>query len=173
MVFIHCEQMERQRYLNEDDIYAVLNAESDSDISDSDIECVSENDDISDFETESEPDVASISADPLFIAKNQMVWSANPLQQPIGTSAQNIISVKPGPTRFATSRCNDILSAFLCFLPPSIERIIVENTNIYGKVKFDDKWTDIDEDTFRAYIAILILAGVYRYVHSCFIYLVT
>lgn len=36
----------------------------------------------------------------------------------------------------------------MCFFPPPIERIIIENTNRDGRVKFNDKWTDIDEDTY-------------------------
>lgn len=98
-----------------------------------------------------------------------MVSSDTSFPQPIRTAAKNIISAQPGPTRFAVSRCSDMMSAFLCFFPPPIERII-ENTNRYGRVKFSDKLTDIDEDTLRAYIAVLILAGVYRYVHFCFTY---
>lgn len=167
--------MERQRFLNEDEICEILNSDSDSDISDLDSDFILENNE-RECESEIENDLDgeanenAVNSDAMFIAKNKMVWSATPPLQMIGNTAENIISRKPGPTRFSVSRCNDILSTFLCFFPPQIERIIIENTNNYGKLKFYDKWTDIDEDTLRAYIAVLILAGVYRYVVYCSIY---
>lgn len=105
--------MAKQRHLNDDDIRVVLNSESDSDITDSDIDYNSENNETSDFEAESEPDVAATSCDPLFIAKNKMVWSDTPLPQPIKTAAENIISAQPGPTRFAVSICSDTMSVHL------------------------------------------------------------
>lgn len=151
------------------------NAESESDSDISDIDYNAENSEESDSETESEPDsgqdvTAASSVDPLFIAKNKMEWSATPLPQPIRTVAENIMSKRPGPTLFAVSRCCNIKSAFLLFFPPTIEKIIIENTNKYGRVKFSNKWRDMDEATLRAYIAVLILAGVYRYVDTFFLF---
>lgn len=153
--------------LNEDEIREILNAESELDISDSETDLFSENNETCSSETESEQETIlgeASSDDPLFIAKNKMKWSATPLPQSIRTGAENIITTQAGPTRFAVSRCDDMLSAFLLFFPPPIERIVIENTNKHGRIKFGAKWTDIDEDALRAYIAVLILAGVYRYV---------
>ncbi|XP_049316471.1 piggyBac transposable element-derived protein 4-like isoform X1 [Bactrocera dorsalis] len=136
-------------HLNEDEIREVLCAESVSDISDCDIDYNSENYETNESETDSEPEpllTPSGSVDSLFIAKNKMVWSATPLPQHIGSAIENIISTQPGPTRFAVSRCHDIVSAFLLFFPPPIEKIVIENTNKYDRVKFDDKWGDIDDD---------------------------
>lgn len=155
--------------VNEEEIREILNGESESDISHSETDLISE----CSSETESEQETISVEAssvDRLFIAKNNMEWSATPLPQSIRTVAENIITTQAGPTRFAVSRCDDMLSAFLLFFPPPIERIVIENTNKHGRIKFGAKWTDIDEDALRAYIAVLILAGVYRYVHSCFTY---
>lgn len=160
--------MENRRFLDTDAIAEILN-DSASDISNSSIleeNTEFENTESSDSETDSEEDVAAASTvDPLFIAKNKMQWSAVPLPCSIGTRSENIISIQPGPTRFAVSRCQDILSSFLLFFPPPLEKIIIENTNMYGRVKFEGKWKDIDEATLRAYIAVLILAGVCRYVY--------
>lgn len=158
--------------LSDDDIREILNAESESDISDLETDIISDNNESSSSDTESETNFLEDSFDdPQFISKNQMVWSATPLAQPIRTASENIIATKPGPTRYAVSRCEDILSSFTLFFPPALEKIIVENTNKYGRIKFANKWEDIDEDTLRAYIAVLILAGLFRYVFLYYLYI--
>ncbi|CAJ1084167.1 piggyBac transposable element-derived protein 4-like [Xyrichtys novacula] len=51
---------------------------------------------------------------------------------------ENIIKMTPGPTRYATSRVDDIKSSFQLFLPESIEGIILDMTNLEGKREFGD-----------------------------------
>lgn len=116
-----------------------------------------ENNSDSDSEIENEIDnnvsnrnVAS-SIESMFVSKNQMAWSATPFPQPIGSSAYNIMTTHPGVTRFAVSRCFDILSSLTLFFPTTIEKLIIENTNKYGRNKFHDKWKDIDEVTLHAF----------------------
>ena len=69
---------------------------------------------------------------------------------------ENIIKMMPGPTRYATSRVDDINSNFQLLLPDSIERIIVEMTNLEGKCVFGDTWREIDLVDLHAYIGLLI-----------------
>lgn len=154
------------RNLQESEIFELLNADSESDLSNLDYEV--ENCETSEeSEVESEPDeIEGSASDPLFTAKNKMVWSATPFATPIRTTADNILSTRGGATLYATSRCSDMMSAFLLFFQPPIERIIIEYTNKNGRFKYGDKWEDIDVDLLRAYVAVLILAGVCRYVHS-------
>lgn len=61
---------------------------------------------------------------------------------------------------YASSRVNDPLSAFLLFIEP-LEETIIQMTNKYGSENHKD-WELIDIPTLRAYLGLLILAGVYR-----------
>ncbi|CAD7081494.1 unnamed protein product [Hermetia illucens] len=71
-------------------------------------------------------------------------------------------SLQPGITRYAASRISDIQSSFDLFLPPQLETIILRNTNREGRRVLGATFEDIDTPTLRAYIGLLILAGVYR-----------
>ncbi|XP_071256255.1 piggyBac transposable element-derived protein 4-like [Salvelinus alpinus] len=71
-------------------------------------------------------------------------------------------AVTPGPTAYAASRAIDIASAFRLFVTPAIERIIVDMTNLQGVRKYGDGWRPMDSTDLRAYVGLLILAGVYR-----------
>ncbi|XP_064867035.1 piggyBac transposable element-derived protein 4-like [Oncorhynchus nerka] len=68
----------------------------------------------------------------------------------------------PGPTAYAAAQARDIASAFHLFVTPAIERIIVEMTNLHGARKYGDGWRPMDTMDLRAYVELLILAGVYR-----------
>ncbi|XP_064881059.1 piggyBac transposable element-derived protein 4-like [Oncorhynchus nerka] len=71
-------------------------------------------------------------------------------------------SPTPGPTAYAATQARDIASAFHLFVTPAIERIIVEMTNLHGARKYGDGWRPMDATDLRAYLGLLILAGVYR-----------
>ncbi|XP_064814049.1 piggyBac transposable element-derived protein 4-like [Oncorhynchus masou masou] len=71
-------------------------------------------------------------------------------------------AVTPGPTAYAESRAIDIASSFRLFVTPAIERIIVDMTNLQGVRKYGDGWRPMDSTDLRAYVGLLILAGVYR-----------
>ncbi|XP_020359447.1 piggyBac transposable element-derived protein 4-like [Oncorhynchus kisutch] len=62
----------------------------------------------------------------------------------------------------AICRTRDIASAFHLFVTPAIGRIIVEMTNLHGARKYGDGWRPMDTTDLRAYLGLLILAGVYR-----------
>ncbi|CAB1316179.1 unnamed protein product [Coregonus sp. 'balchen'] len=99
--------------------------------------------------------------------------------------------MRPGPTRQAVGQARDILSTFRLFFTPEIEDIILEMTNLEGVRKYgargdgngcggdddhrhyaDDhedhdrdrggRWKAMDSTDLRAYVGLLILAGVYR-----------
>ncbi|KAL3983487.1 M-phase phosphoprotein 8 [Sarotherodon galilaeus] len=90
-----------------------------------------------------------------------LLWSSS--TQGRGSSARvENTKMTPGPTRYATSRVDDIKSSFQLFLPESIEGIILEMTNLEGKRVFGETWREIDLVDLQAYIGLLILAGVYR-----------
>lgn len=71
-------------------------------------------------------------------------------------------SITPGPTMYALLHARAIDSTFHLFITPAIERIILDMTNLEGSRKYGDSWKGMDETDRRAYIALLILAGVYR-----------
>ncbi|XP_064841881.1 piggyBac transposable element-derived protein 4-like [Oncorhynchus masou masou] len=68
----------------------------------------------------------------------------------------------PGPMANATTQAHDIASAFHLFVTPAIERIIVEMTNLHGARNYGDGWRPMDATDLRAYVGLLIRAGVYR-----------
>ncbi|CAJ1064647.1 uncharacterized protein LOC127447964 isoform X1 [Xyrichtys novacula] len=68
----------------------------------------------------------------------------------------------PGPTEYSLVHARDIASAFFMFVTPSIERIILEMTNLEGRRKIGDGWKRMDAVDLRAYMGLLLLAGVYR-----------
>ncbi|XP_062308098.1 piggyBac transposable element-derived protein 4-like [Osmerus eperlanus] len=67
-----------------------------------------------------------------------------------------------GPTAYAVSHAHDIVSAFLLFVTPQIERVILDVTNREGYLKHGEEWKAMDATDLRAYIGLLILAGVYK-----------
>ncbi|XP_038854857.1 piggyBac transposable element-derived protein 4-like [Salvelinus namaycush] len=68
----------------------------------------------------------------------------------------------PGPTAYAVSHARDFVSVFRLFVTPAIERIILDMTNLHGVRKYGDGWRAMDATDLRAYVGLLILAGVYR-----------
>ncbi|XP_028820478.1 piggyBac transposable element-derived protein 4-like [Denticeps clupeoides] len=69
--------------------------------------------------------------------------------------------LKPGPTHYAVSRVYELSDSFDLFITEEIFAIITNCTNLYGRRK-DPQWQDLDGTTIRAYIGLLLLAGVYR-----------
>ena len=69
-----------------------------------------------------EENEADYAVDALYIAKTKMQWI--PLPRHIGASAENITSLPPGLT--------------LCGV-----KIIMDNTNKCGRLKFESKWKDL------------------------------
>ncbi|XP_055770072.1 piggyBac transposable element-derived protein 4-like [Salvelinus fontinalis] len=99
------------------------------------------------------------------LSKNGKIkWSSAAYRGPDRPRAirQPCPAVTPGPTAYAASRALDIESAFRLFVTPAIERIIVDMTNLQGVRKYGDGWRPMDSTDLRAYVGLLILAGVYR-----------
>ncbi|XP_030270458.1 piggyBac transposable element-derived protein 4-like [Sparus aurata] len=67
-----------------------------------------------------------------------------------------------GPTAYAVANAQDIVSTFLMFLTPAIEKVVLDMTNLEGFRKYGENWKDMSRTDLRAYIGLLILAGVYR-----------
>uniref|UniRef100_A0A3B4HAA9 PiggyBac transposable element-derived protein domain-containing protein n=1 Tax=Pundamilia nyererei TaxID=303518 RepID=A0A3B4HAA9_9CICH len=70
-------------------------------------------------------------------------------------------SITPGPTLYAVARISTLRSAFDLFVTEEIIQLLCTHTNLYGRRKCEN-WRDVDDVEMRAYIGILILAGVYR-----------
>lgn len=71
----------------------------------------------------------------------------------------------PGPTRYTISRISNLKSAFDLFITEEIIQLLCTYTNLNGSRR-SKNWKDVDEVDMRAYIGILILAGVYRSRHE-------
>lgn len=169
--------MARPRFLTEEEIEILL-LESDGDdfSSGSDeeyspqLEEVEErvSSDSSDSESEQEGEsvtevVLPVNVDPLFVSKDKTEWSTTPITSSGGRErAENVITLRPGVTRYASSRITDVLDSFLLFLPPPMQKIIIDNTNAFGRSLNQESHIELDIDLLHAYMAVLILAGVYK-----------
>ncbi|XP_053274074.1 piggyBac transposable element-derived protein 3-like, partial [Pleuronectes platessa] len=78
------------------------------------------------------------------------------------SSATPVGVPSPGPTTHATSGVSDAVSTFGLFVTPTVENIVLEMTNLEGRRKYGDGWKGMDATDLRAYVGLLILAGVYR-----------
>ncbi|XP_049320225.1 piggyBac transposable element-derived protein 4-like [Astyanax mexicanus] len=114
----------------------------------------------SDPSSESEEDIedpAHLNSE--WTAKNGQVWSPSHsktlryIQAPSGMIA--------GPTRYAITRIHDVASSFDLFFTPDMIQLILQMTNLHGRRSVSG-WSDVDETEIRAYMGLLILAGVYR-----------
>lgn len=128
----------------------------------SDSDTGEEDNDTGDVQNENEDSGDFLAVDPMFTSKNKIEWSKTPLAVQGRARQSNVISLRPGVTRYAASRVYEIKDAFLLFFPPPIEDIILENTNAYGRSLHGENFTDVTRELLHAYIAVLILAGVYR-----------
>lgn len=112
-------------------------------------------------------EINSQASSSMYKAKNGMFWSPNAFETIRHSRAESILRVQPGITRLAASRISTIKSSFELFMTNGICETIVKHTNFYGG-KEVNRWEDIDIDTFHAYLAVLLLAGVSKYDHIYF-----
>lgn len=97
----------------------------------------------------------------IWLSKNgEIEWSSCPRHEP--RRAANVIRMQPGPTRMAVTRVQDIKSSFELFIPDSIQKIILDGTNLEGTRVFGERWKEIDQTHLQADFGALILAGVFR-----------
>ncbi|KAJ3614718.1 hypothetical protein NHX12_018289 [Muraenolepis orangiensis] len=81
-----------------------------------------------------------------FQSKNgNLLWYSSTQDRGGRARVENIVRMTPGPTRYATSRVDDIKSSFQLFLPESIVEIIMEMTNLEGRRVFADTWKALDQ----------------------------
>ncbi|XP_038551150.1 piggyBac transposable element-derived protein 4-like [Micropterus salmoides] len=88
-------------------------------------------------------------------------------QQVTSTQRSPIPSAPSGPTPYAVSLVRDIASAFGLFFTHTVEKLILEMTNLEAeRTGYEQRnawWkAGMGETELRAYVGLLILAGVYR-----------
>lgn len=119
----------------------------------------SSHEETSDAESEGEIEEAA----PGWTAKNgKLVWS------PTHTETLHYFPaaiVTPGPTHYAVARIRDPASSFALLFTDEIVQHTVAMTNLHGR-RAVAGWYDMDCDELRAYVGLLILAGVYRSRHE-------
>ncbi|XP_028432779.1 piggyBac transposable element-derived protein 4-like [Perca flavescens] len=94
-----------------------------------------------------------------WIGRNGKVWfSTNAETTPFLQPARG---VTPGPTCYAIARVQNIDSVFNLFFTEEMIDLIVSMTNLHGRRTMRN-WTEMDSTNLRAYMGLLILAGVYR-----------
>ncbi|XP_029699299.1 uncharacterized protein [Takifugu rubripes] len=177
--------MSSRTFTAEEALSQILNSDTDAEEEVSETEDISETEDnvtddpdfqFSDDEEDSEDEPAvvspldesqgmqqSSSTEETWASKDGKIkWSTSPHQSRGRLSSSNVIKMTPGPTRFAVTRVDDIISTFQLFISPPIEKIILEMTNLEGRRVFQEKWKPLDQTDLHAYIGILVLAGMYR-----------
>lgn len=127
---------------------------------DADVTAEAEAEDVAEDSEDSEDSEVQ---DPLYVSKDGTIWQKTPTERSAGRNqAANIIRLRPGMTNTASSRVSSMKDAFLLFYPPLIEKIILDNTNAYGRL-INDKHEDVDVNLLHAYFAVLLLSGIYKY----------
>nr|XP_023697285.1 piggyBac transposable element-derived protein 4-like [Paramormyrops kingsleyae] len=120
--------------------------------------------DVSDYpDTDCEEVEAQADAD-VFLSKNGTICWSNRLDEDGVCPGKKPAERKliSGLTRMASSQAGDIVSTFKLFIPHSIEKMIMENTNLEGRRRFGDQWVEMDSTEFNAYLGLLILIGLYK-----------
>lgn len=146
---------------NEDEEVASSNSDSD------DGEEAGDDEEADDNEETGDNEEAGDTVDPLFKSKDGTVWTSRPSNPQCGRMrAENVITLRPGVTRYAAARVDSIKDAFLLFFTPDMERRIIDSTNSFGKWKFPKEFIELNADLLHAYLAVLILSGVFRFVNN-------
>jgi len=78
------------------------------------------------------PVVSQPPPNPLPSKNGKLSWSHSPPERQGRLSAANVIKMVPGATKYAVSHVQDIKSAFDLFITPSIEKDVLEMTNLEG-----------------------------------------
>ena len=74
------------------------------------------------------------------LSKDGNMWYASPIcNENTKVKISNIIKLRPGLTRYSKSHVNELKDAFLLFFPPSIENLILDSSNCYGRAIHGDK----------------------------------
>ena len=73
------------------------------------------------------------------------------------------MKLRPDLTRYSKSHVNELKDTFLLFFPPSIEDLILDNSNCYDRAIHGHKHIEIDSKLLHAYLAVLILICALRY----------
>ena len=94
-----------------------------------------------------------------WVGKNGKVWS--PTNKETTIYCQPARGVTPGPTHYAVVTVDNIESAFDLFFTTAMIDLIVGMTNLNGRRSLKN-WNDVESTELRAYIGLLILAGVFR-----------
>lgn len=157
------------RYTVEEALELIFSdVQQDNSDSEEEVEDVSEEEDEEEYNPEHDESSSEEEENPeaereTFLSKNgKITWSSAEYDQHGSHAEQNVMKMKPGPTRYGVSHACDIVSTFYLFITPAIEKIILEMTNLEGVRKYGDSWKKMDETDLQAYLGLLILAGVYR-----------
>ncbi|XP_061576912.1 piggyBac transposable element-derived protein 4-like [Cololabis saira] len=89
-------------------------------------------------------------------------WFPSPVREPSRSGVTVTTTAAPGPTQLAVTHVHDILSSFELLIPESILEMIRGWTNLEGRRVLEEQWKDVDLTHLRAYLGVLLLAGVYR-----------
>lgn len=81
-----------------------------------------------------------------FQSKNgTLSWHSSPPERRGRLSAENVIKMTPGPTRYAISRVDDIKSCF--------ELLVMNMTDLEGRRVYKDAWEEVDRRDIQAYVS--------------------
>ena len=106
----------------------------------------------------------TISTPTNLLSKNKLEnWNVHPPTSPAGRTANhNIVTTRPGPTRYARSCCSSVIDSFMLYLRQNLLDTIRKWTNQEGQLVYEDRWKEIEDTEFKKFIGIMILIGVYK-----------
>ncbi|XP_057673429.1 piggyBac transposable element-derived protein 4-like [Corythoichthys intestinalis] len=119
-------------------------------------------DDESDEEEGERKQPEEVAANPWMSKNGKIRWSAS---NDVATHYIPPAIPLPGPTSYATARIQSPESAFDLFFTEDIIRPIVDMTNLQG-YRTVAGWVALNAQEIRAYLGLLILAGVYKSRHE-------
>ncbi|XP_035765650.1 piggyBac transposable element-derived protein 4-like [Neolamprologus brichardi] len=118
---------------------------------------------LSEEEEEEEEEETRLEADHQWTSKNgEIMWQ--PTHEEVLPFFPPPI-LTPGPTHYAIARISSPVSSFNLFFAEDIMQLILHFTNLQGKRSVKE-WKDTDEEELRAYMGLLVLAGMYRSQHE-------
>ncbi|KAM3601541.1 uncharacterized protein V6R79_014643 [Siganus canaliculatus] len=144
-----------------------LSSESGTDTSEEDEEFLpggcsnsSSSTDSSDCMDEAGDEDEHVSLDLPWMSKNKEIrWArANDKSLPFNHPGTGLT---PGPTRYAVARVGKVVESFDLFFTSKMVKLVTDYSNLHGR-RTVTQWKDVDVTTMRAYIGLLLLAGVYQ-----------
>ena len=76
--------------------------------------------------------------------------------------AASVRRIQAGPTRTVVTHLQDIKSSIELLIPDTIQKIILDCTNLEVRCVFGERWKEMDQTHLHIYFGVIFLAGVFK-----------